>query len=327
MLFLFYKIIFNIVLYIQLILKGKIHIKYFIVLFLAIILIENINAQNDSSSVVQINKKQLNGVIITESFLYTSTMTGLYFLWYADYPQSSFHFFNDNNEWLLMDKVGHVSTAYHISKIGYDLLRWPGVSKKKSILYGSTIGFFYLSTVEILDGFSSEWGASTGDIIANTLGSVAFIGQQLAWDEQRLSLKFSFHKSDYSKYRPNVLGSNFQERMLKDYNGQTYWLSANIHSFLGKDSKWPKCLNIALGYGAEGMIGAITNPSEVNGETIPDFTRYNQYFLTFDIDLTRIETKSKALNMFLDVFGFVKIPFPTLEYNSKNEFEFYWLYF
>jgi hypothetical protein len=87
-----------------------------------------------------------------------------------------------------------------------------------------------LTAVEVLDGFSSEWGASSGDIIANASGT-AFVSQELLWKEQRITPKFSFHTTQYAQYRPNVLGSSLAEQMLKDYNGQTYWLSVNLHSF------------------------------------------------------------------------------------------------
>jgi hypothetical protein len=56
----------------------------------------------------------------------------------------------------------------------------------------------------------------------------------------------------------NVLGSSLAEQMLKDYNGQTYWLSVNLHSFY----KNPKWLNLAIGYGANGML---TGNGENNG--------------------------------------------------------------
>ncbi len=39
-------------------------------------------------------------------------MVGLYSAWYSNYPQTNFHFFNDNNEWKQVDKVGHAYSAY-----------------------------------------------------------------------------------------------------------------------------------------------------------------------------------------------------------------------
>jgi hypothetical protein len=274
-----------------------------------------------------VNRKLLKGVIVFESITAVTSLTGLSVLWYADYSRSSFHLFNDNNEWLQMDKLGHATSAYFISKTTYNLLRWPGVSSKKAAWYGGATGFGYLAMVELLDGFSSEWGFSPGDFAANTIGSLAFTGQQLVWDEQRILLKWSYHSTRYPQYRPNVMGSNLPEKMLKDYNGQTYWLSANVHSFLHDDSRFPKWLNVALGYSADGMLGGFDNPSEINGTQLPSFERTRQYFLSLDLDLTRIKTRSKALHAIFNVIGTLKLPFPAIEYNSKNEWRLHGVYF
>jgi hypothetical protein len=300
--------------------------KYSSIILMAIFLPIASFAQNvtDSSAV---DRRLLNRIIAVESVSAAASLAGLYTLWYSDYPQSSFHFINDNKDWLQMDKIGHFNTSYYMGKLGYDLLRWPGVDKKQAIWYGGSVGFAYLTAVEVMDGFSAEWGASFGDITANALGSVAFIGQQLMWNEQRVLIKWSCHKSKYAQYRPNLLGRNFQERMLKDYNGQTYWLSINIRSFLPQSSNFPKWLNMALGYSGEGMLGGRFNPAEVNGKTLPSFDRYRQYFLSLDIDLTRIQTKSKALNMFLDAIGVIKFPCPAIEFNSQQKWNFHSLYF
>lgn len=270
---------------------------------------------------------RLKGVVMSQSLIYASTLTGLYSLWYKDYPQSHFHFFNDNNEWLWMDKLGHATTSYYISKIGYNTYRWSGLSEQKSIIYGGTLGFLYQTTIEVLDGFSKEWGASPGDLAANTFGSAIFIAQQLGWHEQKVLLKWSFHLSEYAQYRPDVLGSSWSERMLKDYNGQTYWLSANIRSLLPQAPQWiPSWLNLAVGYGGDGMTGGTANPEEYKGHPLPRYKRSSQVYLSLDIDLTRIKTKSRALNLLLDTFGFIKIPCPTLELN-KNGAHWHALYY
>ena len=86
-----------------------------------------------------------------------------------------------------------------------------------------------------------------------------------------LSLKFSYHNTIYPKYYPKELGSNFPSRLIKDYNGQTYWLSFNIKSFLSAKNDFPAWLNMSVGYGAEGMMGASRNPEVIDGKTIPSF--------------------------------------------------------
>ena len=274
-----------------------------------------------------VNKNRLKALIITESTVYLGSMTALYYAWYSNYPMNHFHFFNDDKEWLQMDKFGHATTSFYLGKIGYEALKWSGVKENDAIWYGGTLGWAYLMIVETMDGFSKEWGFSPGDFTANTLGSALFISQQLAWKEQRILLKFSAHTTSYAQYNPNELGSNLPERGLKDYNGQTYWLSANIYSFLPKSSCFPKWLNLAIGYGAEGMTGASDNPSVVNGKSIPSFERYRQIYLSLDIDLTKIHPKSKTLEMLYNVIGFIKFPMPALEYNTPNGFKFHGLYF
>ena len=231
-----------------------------------------------------------------------------------------------------MDKAGHVMTAYYVGKIGIDLLKWSGVDRKsdkcvKAVWYGGALGFLLQSTVEVLDGFSADWGASTGDIIANVAGSAIVIGEELAWQEQRILIKFSFHQTPVSKHRPQLLGANLSENILKDYNGQTYWLSCNLSSFLKEGSKFPKWFNIALGYGAYGMTGGTTNPTDVDGVPIPEFERYRRFLLTADIDLTRLKTRFRFLNTCLSTFGFLKFPFPSVEFNKEDGVKFYPLYF
>ncbi len=290
---------------------------------------KNISADTvlPSSGTSGINKKRLTGVLAVQGALYVASVTGLYFAWYKDYPQSSFHLFNDADEWMQVDKCGHTVTAFYISRIGYSTYRWAGVTEKKAAWYGGLLGFAYLLNIEILDGFSTEWGFSPGDLAANTLGSLVFIGQQLAWHEQRFSLKYSFHQTGYAQYRPELLGNNLIQQMLKDYNGQTYWLSGNISSFLHKGSRFPGWFNIAIGYGAEGMTGARYNATGQTGATIPGFERYRKFYLSVDVDLTRIPVKSSFLKGLFAALSFIKIPAPALEFNTLGQIKFYPCYF
>lgn len=280
------------------------------------------SAQTDSLEVIPsdpkpVNKKRIALIVGTEATLYAGSLIGLNELWYKNYPRSSFHFFNDNKEWLQMDKVGHVITAYYVGRVGIDFLKWGGMERKKAIWYGGMLGSVYQTTIEVLDGFSTEWGFSTGDFAANTAGSLLAISQELLWDEQRIVLKYGFQKSRYAVYRPNLLGKNLNENLLKDYNGQTYWLSVNPSSFMSKSTGFPQWLNIAIGYGADGMTGGYTNPPATDdyGNSIT-FERYRQFYLSLDVDLTRIKTRSAFLKTICTVIGFIKIPAPALEFNK-----------
>jgi len=271
-----------------------------------------------------LNVKRNKTLFISEAVLASGALIGLNQLWYANYPKSKFHFINDNSDWLQMDKVGHFYSSYQMGRLSSEMLEWSGSSKKDQLIYGASFGFAFLTAVEVMDGFSSEWGVSPGDIIANASGTALYVSQELLWNEQRILPKFSFHVSQYAKYRPNVLGHSFTEQLLKDYNGQTYWLSVNLHSFL-KDSKIPKWLNLAVGYGADGMISG--NGENVNMFLGPNNTRSRQFYLSFDVDLTKIKTNSHALKTLFSVLNTLKIPAPTVEIAHFNQFKWHFIYF
>ena len=61
-----------------------------------------------------LNKKRLNAIIIGESAVYAIGNVGLYNLWYKGYNTGKFHFFDDNKEWLYMDKLGHSTISYYL---------------------------------------------------------------------------------------------------------------------------------------------------------------------------------------------------------------------
>lgn len=272
-----------------------------------------------------LNKSRRNAVVITEASLASLTLIGLDQLWYTDFQRSKFRTINDNNEWLLMDKMGHVMASYYVGRIGADVLDWSGVSEKDQLIYGATLGFGFLTAVEVFDGFSEEWGFSWGDMLANASGTGLYIGQELLWKEQRITMKYSFHQTKYAKIRPEKLGENFFEQTLKDYNGQTYWLSANLHSLIREENKIPKWLNIAFGYGADGMLTGANEEADML--LFPNQDRIKQFYLSLDVDLSRIKTQSRLLRTLFDVFNFIKIPAPAIELNSKGKVLFHAVYF
>ena len=271
-----------------------------------------------------LNSKRLKTLVLTEASIATAALVGLNQVWYADYPRSNFHLINDNAEWLQMDKAGHVFSTYHLGSFGANAMKWSGATRKHQLIYGATLGLAFMTTVEVFDGYSANWGASLGDIAANISGTALFVSQELLWNEQRIIPKFSFHTTPYASRRPNVLGSSLQEQLLKDYNGQTYWLSVNISSFI-KNSKIPKWLNIAFGYGAEGMITG--NDELVNTIFLPESKRYRQFYLSLDVDLTKIETKSHFVKTILTIFNTIKIPAPAIEIKGRGGYKAHLFYF
>lgn len=266
--------------------------------------------------------------------VYTGGIVALSNAWYKNYAQTKFHFFNDNNDWLQVDKAGHIFSAYTTSRFNNELWKWAGMPRKQRIWIGGLSGTLFLTAVEVLDGFSSGWGFSHGDLAADFAGSGLFIAQELAWDEQRVQIKFSFHRMNYAdpalQSRSNTLfGTRITERMLKDYNGQTYWASINLHSFYKKPGL-PAWLNLAIGYSAKGMFGGSENIARDENHNIifnrTDISRTRHWYLAPDIDLTRIKTKSKFLKAAFFVLNTCKFPTPSLGV-SKKGVEWNWIHF
>jgi hypothetical protein len=246
--------------------------------------------------------------------------------WYKNYAHTSFHTFNDSKEWLQVDKVGHGWTAYNTGRVSAAMWRWAGLSQKRSALIGGLSGAAYLTVIEVLDAHSAKWGWSWSDIAANAAGSGLFIAQELGWEEQRIQFKFSFHHKNYGdavleNRADDLFGRSWYERMLKDYNGQTYWLSANLKSFF-KGSNLPAWLNVSVGYGAEGMLGGFENEwIDKNGNHIsrPDLKRKRQFYLAPDIDLTKIRSNKKWLRTTLSFLNSFKFPAPAIEFSDRTK--------
>ncbi|WP_276502683.1 DUF2279 domain-containing protein [Terrimonas pollutisoli] len=265
---------------------------------------------------------------------YGGSLIALNSAWYKGYAKTSFHSFDDSREWLQVDKAGHAWGAYNASRGTTAMWDWAGFPHKKSVWIGGLSSMAYLTTIEFMDAYSAKWGWSWSDIGANIFGSGLFMGQEFLWNEQRIQYKFSFHHKDYGEQQleqraDDLFGKPWYERMLKDYNAQTYWLSFNLRSFL-KNSNLPAWLNISFGYGADGMLGGFENKwtddadNEISRTDIP---RKRQFYLAPDIDFTKIKTKSRFLKTTFAVLNSFKCPAPALMLDSKGKLKAYAIYF
>lgn len=252
--------------------------------------------------------------------------------WYAAYPRAPFKFYDDWLEWQQMDKAGHLWSAYSISEHTSNIWQWAGADPQKAVWIGGVSAIGYLSIIEILDGYSDKWGFSIPDMAANTLGAGIFMAQAMAWKNQRIRVKLSYHPVQYNGYQnraDDLFGKTAVEKVLKDYNGQTYWLSTNIRSFF-PSSSWPTWLNIAFGYGAKTMLGGYENRwTDVNGSIVyaNEISRYKRFHLSLDLDLTRIKTKNKTLSTLFSLVNVLKIPAPSIEFNTEGKLRFHPLFY
>lgn len=280
---------------------------------------------------------------------YTGVTIGLDQAWYANYPRGAFHTFNDWSGWRQMDKFGHAMTGYFESKWAGDLYYWAGLRKNEAAWVGFGTGLLFQTTLEVMDGFSEQWGFSWGDMGFNLIGSSLYLGQELLWKEQRIRLKMSTHPPKYSsapiqannstaitsvkERAANLFGTSPPELLFKEYNGQTIWLSVNVASFLkSRPHNFPPAwINVAVGYGIENVFGAESNTWEDktgNSFTVPaNYQRHSQFYLSLDVDFERIPTKHKWLKTIFGLLNIFKVPFPTLEINTLGQVKFHSFYF
>ncbi|MCO5249303.1 MAG: YfiM family protein, partial [Chitinophagales bacterium] len=158
--------------------------------------------------------------------------------WYSDYPRGRFHFFDDNGEWLQMDKASHAFNAYFLTRWGHNIFRWSGVHSKNAPWIGMLIGNLWQLSIEVNDGFSKEWGFSWGDMGANFTGSLIFGLQEYFWKEQKFYIKISAAPEKYpsdpilNQRAKDLYGTSIGELILKDYNAITIWMNATPGSFI-----------------------------------------------------------------------------------------------
>tara|TARA_X000000950_G_scaffold34082_1_gene36622 strand:+ start:1837 stop:2745 length:909 start_codon:yes stop_codon:yes gene_type:complete len=280
-----------------------------------------------SYSAQQKNKRdstKKKNIILNTTALGATSLSyyGLYNLWYKKYPQTSFHFFNDLEEWNYIDKAGHIYSSYQVARKSHLFLVKKDIENpvEKSCFYS----LFFMLGIEVLDGFSKEWGFSNYDLLSNFIGTGIFYFQEKKFKRQLLKLKFSSHLSPYAIYRPSLLGENVSQRIFKDYNGQTYWLTFDLNNKIQERLKVFKYLNFSLGYSIDGFVGARNN-NILNCADCNEINRQSQLLLSIDLDLSEIKTKNRALQLLLNSFSIIKFPAPTIILQDHNEFR--WFYF
>ncbi|MCX7955204.1 MAG: YfiM family protein [Bacteroidales bacterium] len=273
-----------------------------------------VNCSNDS-----INSK-VKLFYVKSAVIYSSINLYLYYLWYRNQDLTYFHFFNDINEWHQIDKIGHAFSSFWISDYFYKNFLKINKNTNKHLKYSSVISFFLVSSIELYDGFGKGWGFSWFDVLANSCGSLFYL-INTKYLINCFKFKISYHFTSYYKYNKELLGSNRVERIIKDYNGQTYWLNFNLNKLI---NIVPNFISLSLGYSVDGFIKA--NVKDYSPSVALQFKPQRQYFLSLDLNTDQIKIRNKFIKALLNVFNIIKFPFPALELKERKIF-FHYIYF
>ena len=286
-------------------------------LILFLILNINFNLYSVDSINTKIDKNFYKFLAV-EGIVLTGSITYLKYQWYNDKERVPFHFYNDFKGWNQIDKLGHFYISYLESNVGYSLLKKFNFSEKKALHYGGFQGLILETPIEFFDAYHEGWGFSLSDMLANSFGSLFFIAQQKLFDEQLIRPKLSFSRSIYAQNANGLLGKdNLLSEFIYDYNGYTYWFSFSPKRIF-KINKIPEWINLSFGYGSNGMLGEFENKKTYKGKILPFYKRYRQYYLSLDINLSKIKTISRPLKKIFDVLSYLKIPLPTLEFSNRK---------
>jgi hypothetical protein len=168
--------------------------------------------------------------------------------WWQD-RRTSFHFTDDPDYALNVDKAGHVFGGAFGAFLGRKSLEFSGASRDASIIWGATLGALFELYVEFEDGFAPDWGFSPGDAIGDVIGAAWPVGQHYIPFMQSLQPKFTYYPS--KKFRDGLHEGN----AIDDYEGQTYWMGIRVHDFLPRAMQrwWPDWLGIAVGVAVRNM--------------------------------------------------------------------------
>ena len=256
--------------------------------------------------------------LLVEGAVLTGAMSYLKNEWYSDKKRVPFHFYNDLKGWNQIDKFGHFYASYLESNVGYSLMKKFNFSERQSLYMGGFQGLILETPIEFFDAYYEGWGFSISDMVANAFGSLFFIYQQKLFGEQIIRPKLSFSRSVYARNANGLLGkNNLLSEFVYDYNGYTYWFSFSPKRLFNL-KKIPEWINFSIGYGSDGMLGEFENRLSYRGVELPRYKRYRQFYLSLDIDFSKVKTNSKFMSHLFNALSYIKIPLPTIEFSKKK---------
>lgn len=253
--------------------------------------------------------------------VYIGTLVALHYnqknAWWKE-QRGNFHFQEDWNSALQVDKFGHAFGGYIMAYASSSSLLASGFSAEDADLYGAIMGAAYQTYVEIEDGFGGQWGFSPSDWYFDVFGAGFFAAQHYIPFLQNITPKWGYFPSEWTS-KPKI---DRPRTFIDDYNSSTFWYSIDVHNMLGDKNGnfWPEWLNLGFGYGGD----AIDFKKDPNGP--PDQLSVRRYIVGLDYNLLRLLPEGGAFwNWFRQTLNYIKLPAPAMEF-SKSGTRFYLLY-
>lgn len=202
-----------------------------------------------------------------------------------------------------VDKMSHVYTTNLITEGSAALYEWAGIKPMPAVVFGSITAMAYETYIEINDGLSPIWGFDWGDMAGNFVGALYPIAQRYVPVLNNINVKWSFDP----KWIQRKVQNQFD--LLDDYTSMIFWVSVNPKGLLPEKMSeyYPGFLAIALGVSLKGAshLGASGNA-------------YREWYLAFDVDITRLPGKSEFMKKFKKLLNFYHLPMPTVKFQPTG---------
>ena len=198
----------------------------------------------DPTDTVQFSVAKSVGVASTVLIAYGAAYWLVFQKGWWDEQGSDFHFENDFDYALNLDKFGHFASGVMMGESFYEGYRWAGISEFYSYLFA---GFSAMAThiaIDVKDGYSPEWGFSIFDVLSGTLGGFLPMAERYIPVFKYVDLKWSYWINTKAYYRQSKTGV-----FTDDYCNQTFWASFKVYRMLPKAAReyYPSWLAIAAG--------------------------------------------------------------------------------
>lgn len=228
-----------------------------------------------------------------------------------DEQGNHFHFENDFDYALNLDKFGHFAAGVALGEGFYEGYRWAGASEFQSYLFAGLSAMFTHIAIDVKDGYSPKWGFSVFDVLSGTLGGFLPMAERYVPLFKYVDLKWSYWINTKVYYRQSDTGV-----FTDDYVNQTFWASFKPYRLLpaGARKFYPSWLAIAAGLSID------------EGVFIKDYegTPHREVYIALDYDLEAFRPQSRLARTLIKWLNYFKLPAPAVQ--VYPEFHWFLLY-
>ena len=232
--------------------------------------------------------------------------------WWDENGGRGFHFENDFEYALNLDKFGHFAAGVVLGEFFSEGYHWAGASEFQSYLFAGLSALATHIAIDVKDGFAPSWGFSIFDVLSGGLGGFLPMAERYVPVFKYVDLKWSYwiNSNAYYDHEHAASGGVFTD----DYVNQTFWASFKPYRLLPESVRkyYPSWLAIAVGLSIDEKV--------FTGAPHPR----REVYVALDYDLEAFRPQSRFARFAIKMLNYFKLPAPTIQ--VYPEFHWYLLY-